>query len=630
MKKCINDKCGKEIKDEDAFCPYCGIKQSTDDQISAGDTETKETNVPSDLLPGSPMNPKQLCIIAAIGILGLISIFSLVKSRTHKIDIDQYWTCSFRGYDGYGTAEFFLDGLIQEVHENGKNADGLTIPDIMTITELPDQGNLSNGDKIKVLYSYDNEKLKKYNIKLTGGKETAEVSGLQKVREVPLSDYVDVVFEGYNGYGTAISRWKYDKLQNDVQISPEEIDYYAKKELSKMDGLSNGDKLNVSFQCFDQNDIAYSGFKFTADSMECEVEGLSDVRTVSLQDYIIVDAMGYSGEANAELSLKIDKDKMAEDAEYSAVSNISSYLEIDYEKPENVIENGMEITPVIKLVNNGKEYLESLPVLYGIELNTEMSPIKVTGLNEVQVVDVFKDLDIKYGGVSPSLYIDGLDFLGRLFIPLSGYPVSGVYCTCTYENPLQIGSEITVTIDEDIMEGYKPKETVTTITVSEEEVSRYAQTLADISDETLEQIDKETKDILWARTAQWDPGSGSNLEELTLDRIMFLKKKDILQNDESYNRLYLIYKSKISNVDGTGEIYILADLDGITVDHKGHGYFNPLDIRIAENTVVIPSDGNWYYSGYTNYDDIETAWVLSIRDRYELIDDVIKSEESAK
>ena len=138
---------------------------------------------------------KFLAFIAAV--LMMLSL-SACGAKVVEIDLMAYTVVTFSGDDGYGYAAVDFDyGALEELLTStlGKDdkdtldflADLVIIEDAVDIT-LDTKTNLSNGDKITLTAGFDETIAEKYNLDVTGGTKTYEVTGLEVVPEFSVSE----------------------------------------------------------------------------------------------------------------------------------------------------------------------------------------------------------------------------------------------------------------------------------------------------------------------------------------------------------------------------------------------------------------------------------------------------------
>lgn len=131
-------------------------------------------------------------------------------------------------------------------------------------------GNLSNGDKIKIKAKYKEEKLEKYNIKFTADEFELKVEGLEEKEVVdPFADEIfKPEFSGLDGDGTCNIK-TYEDSDKKIEI------YYS---LDKSYDLSNGDKVVVTASIYNDDFVLKdSEDDGSTATKEITVEGLGEI-----------------------------------------------------------------------------------------------------------------------------------------------------------------------------------------------------------------------------------------------------------------------------------------------------------------------------------------------------------------
>ncbi|MDD5940638.1 MAG: zinc-ribbon domain-containing protein, partial [Lachnospiraceae bacterium] len=95
MKKCQH--CGKEIQDQNVFCPYCGGKQ--------------ERNEGPHYNGSSPSGKSLIAMIVGIvaAVVLILVLGTALANRKTTISLNKYMAISFDGYDTMGKAKCEFD-----------------------------------------------------------------------------------------------------------------------------------------------------------------------------------------------------------------------------------------------------------------------------------------------------------------------------------------------------------------------------------------------------------------------------------------------------------------------------------------------------------------------------------------
>ena len=250
--------------------------------------QAKPSRIPDGMLPK---------IIAGAGAAVVVLVLIIVLAVTHKttIKLEDYTTVTFNGYDGYGTAEVSLDydKMTQVIAKKGKFK-GIARTQNDTLNDLADSitdavgpsslaysvsydidkdSSLSNGDKVKVVFSYDNDIAKKFKIKFKGESVTEKAEGLKAVKQWDPFKDLKVTFSGTSPDCSA-------EFEN-TGSEPAADDIYYEADSSS--GLAKGDKITVTVNYDEDTLLEEYGVALTQDSKEYEVDNV-DAYAASTED----------------------------------------------------------------------------------------------------------------------------------------------------------------------------------------------------------------------------------------------------------------------------------------------------------------------------------------------------------
>lgn len=136
---------------------------------------------------------------------------------------------------------------------------------------------------------------------------------IRKQKTINVNEYVEFEVEGYNGQGEAIVRIDYDDLFDAVMkaiggnnASGAKKYIYRATALEVCDGiffkmtpdkeLSNGDKVRIEME-YDETAVKEAGIVLEFEGYDVKVEGLNDVNTVDIFEYVELTFQGRSGAA---------------------------------------------------------------------------------------------------------------------------------------------------------------------------------------------------------------------------------------------------------------------------------------------------------------------------------------------
>ncbi len=142
---------------------------------------------------------------------------------------------------------------------------------------------------------------------------------------INLNKYVDVTFSGYDTVGEAVAVFDYEKFSKDyakklrAKVDMDKVDmnslYYSvtiveqfvsecvSYDLDKYSELSNGDVVNLKWNCNDEHVLDVFGYKLKYSDMEYTVSGLEEVQTFDPFEGVSVKFDGIAPNGTAEISI---------------------------------------------------------------------------------------------------------------------------------------------------------------------------------------------------------------------------------------------------------------------------------------------------------------------------------------
>ena len=234
--------CGASIEEDAVFCPNCGAKQEQEVSQSTPVNESAPVNEGAPVNNGTPVNPyapaggaaagapnqaakKPLSKNAIIGIVAavvalavILVVVLVVRDKKRTVNINEYISVEFTGYDtvGKATVELDYDGFEAAILKaQGKKeysekdienmslaqlSDALGLGSYELIdsieTSLDKEEDLSNGDEVTVTIKYDKAKAKKNGVKFKAKDMKVEVEGLDAVQEVDPFESLEITYSG--------------------------------------------------------------------------------------------------------------------------------------------------------------------------------------------------------------------------------------------------------------------------------------------------------------------------------------------------------------------------------------------------------------------------------------------------
>jgi hypothetical protein len=211
--------------------------------------------------------------VAAAVVLIIVAMI-LISNRKKKIDLNDYVTVNFSGYDTKGTASINVDyttlasdlqnalGKKTNSYQSISDYEDFDLGDVIdALDDIGDYGSLtsglswdldktedlSNGDKVTLTFQYDNDAAAKYKIKFVGDEKEITVDGLTSVKEIDPFENVTVEFSGTSPNASASV--SHDSTENALEY----VDY----SLSKNSGIEKGETVTVSVE-YDEEDMLES------------------------------------------------------------------------------------------------------------------------------------------------------------------------------------------------------------------------------------------------------------------------------------------------------------------------------------------------------------------------------------
>lgn len=275
--------------------------------------------------------------------------------EVETLDPFSFAEVTFEGYDGYGEADWVLKGEFPNIN-NPKFS-------------LEDKDELKNGDKIKLEFSYDEEKSEAEGYLYSPLEKEYEVQGLKPLETVDPFTALTVSFEGLEGQG---------RVQLEAGELPGLSDA-AVFEAEPSEGLKSGDKVVVRFM-HDADVSIDEGVIFEPLEKEYEAEGLDALHTLTADDLKDGYKLSFEG-AVPRLEVKVEKvleGDLAERFDYKLTQN------------DNRIGGKLVITAEC---NKDKEYMESIGYIlpdegkfeFRLPLEAGNVPIYVTELSQISL-----------------------------------------------------------------------------------------------------------------------------------------------------------------------------------------------------------------------------------------------------
>ena len=230
-----------------------------------------------------------LIAVIAVVVVAIVALV-VVKNQKKKVNINDYISVEYNGYETAGTAyvDFdetgFSEAVIKAQGKKLKNVKSLDDLDWSDLTDLMGSSNwdlidsitfdvkpdsdLSNGDMVTVTASWNEDYEKKAGVKILSKEQEFTVEGLEEVKEVDPFEDIEVTFSGTPPY--VYPNW--------TNNSDDDYLRYLWFNFEDYDSLDVGDTVTLTVDESEENALA-NGYKFTQTSKEYIVSGVDSYVT---------------------------------------------------------------------------------------------------------------------------------------------------------------------------------------------------------------------------------------------------------------------------------------------------------------------------------------------------------------
>lgn len=458
-------------------------------------------------------------------------------------------------------------------------------------------------------------------------------------KKVDISDYLQnvITVSGADGYGKVtqddladvilveniVNNCLTSKNSNPLSARFDLYDDLTLELKQDYENLKNGDKIELTLT-YDEAAFKAYGIRFknkSGDVLEYEIHDLPELGSFDPFEDLDYTITGYNGYATIEVSNKSESNKIGFKIEGADILNESSLSKLS---------NNDKIT-VKAVIRDFYIYTDEELTDYCIEnllskpTRTEME-IEVKDLKDPKTIDLFGDeyLEISESGISGD---------GKLI--LKSKKNNGIYYFASKSNYLSNGDEITINasnynldytdeyVQEELinycLENFDavPKEFTYTYTV--EKLDYHATAVSQIPEDTMNLMKNTADDV---RTAEFADSEKESLISSDYLGAYLLHAKDIEaypSYGESHNKIYLIYKNKVSNTDGEFTYYWYICFNNVQIKNNGTAYvdvtkyYNPS----TKNDGCLITKSGFYYPGYEKFDVMYEKLVNSKLDYYD-------------
>lgn len=579
-------KCGVENEKGAKFCKSCGEPmevenfEKKDSMTETVPQPTMGTGGNNNQAPVKNNLPKisEKWIVGIVAVVALaIVMICIVNHMGKKVDLNDYITVSFEGYDTCGTAKVDFDTeAFKEKYQNKVKADddmpvwtaslyGDTPIERLATTcslsnHLDKQNNLANGNTITLKWSIDTEDIKnKYGLTVKAEEKSYTVEGLQAIETFDPFEGVEVNFSGVSPYG-----------QVDVAY-PEGngLDY----SIDNNGNLRNGEKVTVTVSygwSNEENYIEQYGKKPNVMSKKYTVEGLDEY----ISDYAeIPDELKSKMKKEAEDIIVADAAK-----NYDAANKLGDIAYVGYafcapkDDAENFNVNNCAVMIYKGAVTNAENAFSPVEVYFPVVFNNLLKNKNETNYESCDGIRGRTELaNGQYsvsGYTSPTrAYIDLMSDYGQYDIVCGdGYEVY-----CDYELLIDLNS-----IDSTCLKQLQ--------TVAQSDIENYVQCYSE----------------------------KCHCSDLILKGQYLLVSKELETNPENNNTLIIVYQGIVTNDEGSFEdtiVYFPVAFRGVVNLPKNNSWeymqFSGIQGHTNLGNSRYATDG--YSDGITMYTELITA-----------------------
>ncbi len=556
-------KCGEKLPEGALFCARCGTNQA-DFNRGSGDTNTnnppgssgvnqiKVSGISTDTIKNF-IKPAYLAAAAAV-VLVIIAVVIIASVIGKRVDLNDFYTVEFEGYDtrGRATGELDYDAFYSKYRKTLRknNISKSTLKDELddvASVEIDKESELSNGDEVSVEWNIKEDRFrKKLGLKSKTGIKKYTVDGLEEIDTFDAFEGITLEFTGMAPNGSAeITGADYEKG----------LEYYVENNGS----FSNGDTatLTVTYGYRNEDDYIDEYGQIPKEmTKEYTVEGLDEYLS-KFEDI-------------PETLL----DSMKREAE----DRIVSYTTKSYDEKNKV--TGLAYSGYIFLgTKPDGDYWWSSPngvyLIYKATVTGEPGKLDATTV----YYPIWFSTITKTAGEVNYNSCDGI--VGSSRIGNNGYGTNG------YANPALMYADLATSKEENY--------TVT----SGDGIEIYADynkvtDVASIDDAALSKLEEKAVDVV---RRQFD----ENYEKIHVDDL------------KPIGEYLLVAKEQTGTIENDNYIYVICS--GTVVHDEGE--FEPTTVYfpvLYYGYVGLP-DGGWNYEamkGIQGYTDLSSGWFSSI------------------
>ena len=512
----------------------------------------------------------KLALLAAALLLAAIILVIALSARPHTINLEELVEVSFSGFDTVGSAYAKLDqerfGAALAKAMGKKNVEALEQGMFIACAKAVSLGldrseGLSNGDRVIVEISYDNDALDDYKIQYSGTSVSASAQGLTPLTEIDPFVGLEMQYSGISPNGQA-------ELQHTGNTSFFNTQDFC---LDRSTGLKNGDVITVTVpEDYNPYNVALSGYLLTQTEKTFTVEGLPEY--LDTFSAIPANTLDYLQQETQDLILASAARDYGDDYDLGEISYAGYVLQVEKHGSDSQQHNRLYLVyrGVLSHIRNAfPDTMVYFPVCYS-NLMASSEGVTYGGGDEIE-----GETDLTDGGIF-------------------------AFDTRGYTNPFMLYEDLmTAKKDElqcEVGDGMERYDTYAPIAA-----------LSDIDENHMQLLRDRARELI-CRDSVVD-FSSADVSELTLVGECLLLAKTLGGDVRYHNRLVVVYQGMVSSrYFDPVLVYFPIEFEGlINLPGGEFTYVRESEVRGWIRFPGSNATGNGYLDGTKLFQDLVTA-----------------------
>ena len=381
-------------------------------------------------------------------------------------------------------------------------------------------------------------------------------------------------------------------------------------------------------------------------------------KSINLNKFVTVEFTGYEtvGKAHVEFDYEGFDKAFGKKLKLKKTDDVSSaMLEAFIESSADVVElmcleiadldveSGLSNGDEVKLTwNIEEEELKELNKAFNYKFKFKDFTTKVSGLEEVELVDPFEGVEVIFSGVAPN---------GRAEVVSSSFNPENYALAYMVEpsGELSNGDKVKVTLgglSSEAIEQYFAEEYGLVPSVTEKEftvegLGKYVTESAEISEETIEKMKSQVEDILNAKVAN-DWSENASIVGVDYLGNYFLTLKESERSSDGRNLIWMVYQVTANvtdaeeGVDDTFTYFYTIGFNDLIILPDGTCSVDLSNYSLPRHNFTRSYDsvswfaGRYTFNGYEDLDSLLNDNVTARIDRYTYENNVTVPEEPAE